>query len=59
MAKKIYSHAVSLNIEVKSSNEVPTGEELLKAYQDRIKEMESLKGDDLESCFEVFDSDEE
>lgn len=59
MAKKKYSHCVSLNIEIKSDNEIPTGPELLKAYQDRIKEIASLKGEELESCFEVFESDEE
>lgn len=56
MAKKKYNHAVSLNTEFDSDNETPTGEELLKAYQDRVKEIETLKGEELESCFEVFDT---
>jgi hypothetical protein len=50
-----YTHSVSLNVLVQSNNEVPTKEELLEAFQKKVKE---LTLDNIVDQTELFDTEE-
>lgn len=45
-----YNHAISLNIEVESENEIPTNEEIKKAFMKEIEKSE------VDLSFEIFDT---
>ena len=45
-----YNHAISLSIEVESENEIPTSEEIKKAF------MKELEKSEVDLSFEVFDT---
>jgi hypothetical protein len=51
-----YNHAISLNFELDSDNEVPTSKEILRALKDKVA---TLNLENIEDEVEIFDSAEE